>query len=174
MARFAILVLLVTTLNVICNAAPSERQEAFDVTTTSDRWSWTDCSDGSFPVHIESIEIYPDPPEKGKDMTVTVVGTADKQIEEGAYADVVVKVGAIKLLQKEFDVCEEARGANASIQCPVAEGKHQVIHTVTLPKEIPPAPFAVSIRGYTVDDEDMACVEMKIDFRPQRPRLLGW
>lgn len=28
--------------------------------------------------------------------------------QEGAYADVTVKVGLIKLLQKEFDLCEEA------------------------------------------------------------------
>jgi hypothetical protein len=28
--------------------------------------------------------------------------------QEGAYADVTVKLGLIKLLQKRFDVCEEA------------------------------------------------------------------
>lgn len=32
--------------------------------------------------------------------------TADMQ--EGAYADVTVKLGLIKLLQKQFDLCEEA------------------------------------------------------------------
>jgi hypothetical protein len=29
-------------------------------------------------------------------------------VQEGAYADVTVKLGLIKLLQKRFDVCEEA------------------------------------------------------------------
>lgn len=28
--------------------------------------------------------------------------------QEGAYADVTVKLGLVKLLQKRFDVCEEA------------------------------------------------------------------
>lgn len=28
--------------------------------------------------------------------------------QDGAYADVTVKIGVIKLLQKEFDLCEEA------------------------------------------------------------------
>jgi hypothetical protein len=28
--------------------------------------------------------------------------------KEGAFADVTVKLGLIKLLQKQFDVCEEA------------------------------------------------------------------
>jgi hypothetical protein len=66
---------------------------------------------------------------------------------------VVVKVGVIKILQKEFDLCEEAcvlssysecpadrissRKAHASISCPVEKGEHTVEHTVELPKEIP-------------------------------------
>jgi len=28
--------------------------------------------------------------------------------QDGAYADVTVKLGLVKLLQKRFDVCEEA------------------------------------------------------------------
>lgn len=57
---------------------------------------------------IESITVSPDPPEPGKNLTVTVEATANEVVEEGAYADVTVKLGLIKLLQKRFDVCEEA------------------------------------------------------------------
>ncbi|PCH33783.1 hypothetical protein WOLCODRAFT_135322 [Wolfiporia cocos MD-104 SS10] len=175
MARFAFFALLATTLSVVCSAVPAEQQNTLlDHTALADRWSWKDCGTPSHLVHIQDIQITPDPPQKGKDMTVTVVGTADSEIEDGAYADVVVKVGAIKLLQKEFDVCEEARNANASIQCPVAEGHHKVTHTVALPKEIPPAIFNVNIRAYTVEDEDLACVDIGIDFRPRRPGSFWW
>ena len=75
-------------------------------------------------VQIESITVSPDPPKPGEDLTVTVKGTAQENIEvrhsamvrfrlltsfqEGAYADVTVKLGLIKLLHKEFDICEEA------------------------------------------------------------------
>lgn len=31
-----------------------------------------------------------------------------RHIQEGAYVDVLVKVGVIKILQQEFDLCEEA------------------------------------------------------------------
>lgn len=34
--------------------------------------------------------------------------TADRMIQEGAYAAVTVKLGLIKLLTKTFDICEEA------------------------------------------------------------------
>lgn len=88
--------------------------------------------------HIESIEVSPDPPEKGKELTVKVQGTAQQAIvvsawsgcsysfrvdslmitrstvsrkshsQDGAYADVTVKIKAIKILQKRVDICEEA------------------------------------------------------------------
>lgn len=37
--------------------------------------------DPSDPVHIKSIEIYPDPPQPGADMTVKVVGQAEETVE---------------------------------------------------------------------------------------------
>ncbi|KAF8756164.1 Glutamine amidotransferases class-II [Rhizoctonia solani] len=104
---------------------------------TQSRWSWTDCGLPSDGVQIKSIEVSPDPPKPGQDLTVTVIATADQPIEEGAYADVTVKLGLIKLLNKRFDICEEARNANATIQCPVQKGDHTVVQTVALPKEIP-------------------------------------
>lgn len=33
---------------------------------------------------------------------------ADRLIQEGAYADVTVKLGLVKLLTKTFDICDEA------------------------------------------------------------------
>lgn len=69
--------------------------------------------------------------------------------------DVTVKLGLIKLIHKQFDVCEEAcvssfalltsesdtarrRKSDVDIQCPVAKGPYNVSQTVALPKEIPP------------------------------------
>jgi hypothetical protein len=81
--------------------------------------------------------------------------------QEGAYADVTLKVGLVKVLQKEFNLCQEAyvcrsqihvavahlalgsREANLTMQCPVATGDFKVAHTVTLPKEIPPGTSVV-------------------------------
>ncbi|CAE6347443.1 unnamed protein product [Rhizoctonia solani] len=131
---------------------------------TQSRWSWTDCGLPSDGVQIKSIEVSPDPPKPGQDLTVTVIATADQPIEEGAYADVTVKLGLIKLLNKRFDICEEARNANATIQCPVQKGDHTVVQTVALPKEIPRAKFTVDVKGYSADEEDLACVKLNVDF----------
>ncbi|KAI0778560.1 ML domain-containing protein [Trametes elegans] len=176
MARFGFLLLLAAALGSV-SASPVDEQLLLGSPTAlapGQDWDWTDCGTESHIVRVQSIEVSPDPPKRGEDLTITVLGTASKDVQDGAYADVTVKVGVIKLLQKEFDVCEEARKANASIQCPVKEGTHKVTQTVTLPKEIPPAQFKVNIRGYTKDDEDLACMDLMMDFRPKRASFLSW
>ncbi|KAF8216127.1 ML domain-containing protein [Mycena galopus ATCC 62051] len=126
-------------------------------------WEYVDCVPSN-PVHIESIKLSPDPPLPGQDLTVTVKASVTEVIEEGASADVTVKLGLIKLLQKKFDICQEARNANATVSCPVEPGPYEVVQTVALPKEIPKAKFMVLVRGLTVAEEDMLCLDLKIDF----------
>jgi len=131
---------------------------------TTESWEWKSCGLETDAIQLDTIEVSPDPPQPGKDLTVKVTGTAQEVIQEGAYADVTVKLGLVKILTKTFYVCEEARNANATVQCPVQKGKYTVEQTVALPKEIPKAKFTVDVRGYTVDDEDMLCLQLKIDF----------
>ncbi|KAG6334292.1 hypothetical protein ID866_4789 [Astraeus odoratus] len=139
---------------------------------TMEGWSYVDCGLAADPIQLESISVIPDPPRPGQDLTVVVKGHVTDTIKDGAYADVTVKLGLIKLLQKQFDLCEEARTANASVQCPVEPGAYIVNHTVTLPKEIPQAKFVINVRGYTVDEEDLLCLDLKVDFmRNPFPKL---
>ncbi|WVF69237.1 phosphatidylglycerol/phosphatidylinositol transfer protein [Kwoniella sp. CBS 6097] len=129
-----------------------------------DSWSYVDCGLATDAVQLKSISVSPDPPVPGKNLTVSVEADVIKTIDDGAYADVTVKLGLIKLLHKQFDVCEEAENANATVQCPVKPGPYSVKQTVELPKEIPKAKFSVQVRGYTSDDEDMVCLDLFVDF----------
>ncbi|ADV21812.1 phosphatidylglycerol/phosphatidylinositol transfer protein [Cryptococcus gattii E566] len=131
---------------------------------TMDSWSYVDCGLATDAVQIKSITVSPDPPVPGKNLTVNVKADVLTTIEEGAYADVTVKLGLIKLLHKEFDLCDEARNANATVQCPVKPGPYSVSQMVELPEEIPKAKFAVLVRGFTVEDEDMLCLDLFVDF----------
>ncbi|KAJ3719838.1 ML domain-containing protein [Lentinula raphanica] len=163
MLRSALVALL--CLSSIASAASLLSQLPFTTSNElSDKWSWSDCGLETDPVRIQNIEISPDPPIPGKALTVTVTGTANEVIEWGAKADVTVKLGLIKLLTKTFDVCEEAEKANATVQCPVEKGQYVVEQTVDLPKEIPQAKFKIHVSGYTVDDEDMMCMDLDINF----------
>ncbi|KAJ7107852.1 ML domain-containing protein [Mycena epipterygia] len=146
------------------NSAVHQRLSTGFEITAATGWEYADCGLSSDPIQIESISVSPDPPQPGQDLTVTVKGTVTDEIVEGAYADVTVKLGLIKLLQKEFGLCEEARTANSSIQCPVDKGTYTVSQTVALPAEIPKAKYTVYITGYTIEDDDMLCLQLKVDF----------
>ncbi|KZP31260.1 hypothetical protein FIBSPDRAFT_1037711 [Athelia psychrophila] len=166
MARLSFLALFAVALAGIAQGNPVEQrslQQQGPVHTTGG-WDYAVCGVASDPIEIKSIEITPDPPKAGEDITVKVNAYVHRRIEEGAIADVTVKLGLIKLLHKQFDVCEEARNADADISCPVEVGEYSVSHTVALPKEIPPAKFKVEVRGYTVDDDDMVCLNLQVDF----------
>ncbi|ESK89312.1 vacuole protein [Moniliophthora roreri MCA 2997] len=138
---------------------------------TFDSWDYVDCGLPSDAIQVKSIKVSPDPPQPGKELSVTVKAEAIKRIDEGAYADVTVKLGLIKLLSKQFDVCEEARNANTTVQCPVEEGTYEVTQKVDLPKEIPKAKFKVQVRGFTVKDEDMLCLDLNVNFMRGLPGL---
>ncbi|KAK1925564.1 ML domain-containing protein [Papiliotrema laurentii] len=131
---------------------------------TMDSWSYKDCGLATDVVQLKKIVVKPDPPVPGENLTVTVDAEVLREIEDGATADVTVKLGLIKLLQKTFDICEEARNANATVQCPVDPGTYSVSQTVELPKEIPKAKFSVAVRGYTVDEDDLLCLDLFVDF----------
>ncbi|KAJ7783889.1 ML domain-containing protein [Mycena maculata] len=136
-------------------------------------WEYVDCGLPSHPLQIDSIALFPDPPLPGQDLTVTVKALVTESIEEGASAAVTVKLGLIKLLQKTFDVCEEARNANATVSCPVEPGPYEVVQTVALPNEIPKAKFVILVRGFTVAEEDMMCLDLKIDFMPSMSSIFN-
>ncbi|KAH9022959.1 ML domain-containing protein [Lactarius pseudohatsudake] len=127
-------------------------------------WRWEDCGSPTDSIQIDSITVSPDPPQPGQDLTVRVIASAQEQVEDGAYADVSVKLGLIKILQKQFDLCEEARNANATVQCPIEKGNYEVEQTVALPKEIPRAKFNVNVQAYTINDDDLFCVKLVVDF----------
>ncbi|KAF7966635.1 hypothetical protein HWV62_37593 [Athelia sp. TMB] len=174
MARLSFLALFAVALAGVVQANPIEERglwQAQGPVHTTESWEYKDCGLASDPIEIKSIEVSPDPPQPGQDLTVKVHAYVNQRIEEGAYADVTVKLGLIKLLHKQFDVCEEARNAEADVQCPVEVGDYTVSQTVALPKEIPRAKFVVEVKGYTAEDDDMLCVNLKVDFMKH---LLAW
>ncbi|KAI6007343.1 ML domain-containing protein [Pisolithus albus] len=136
------------------SAAAPEQEVILDTPVrTMEGWSYINCGLPTDVVQVKSISVSPDPPKPGKNLTLTAVGTVNEVVKVGAYADVT-----------QFDICHEASAANASIQCPVDAGDYTVVQTVALPNEIPRAKFSINVRGYTVDDEDMLCLDLKVDF----------
>ncbi|VDB90125.1 unnamed protein product [Peniophora sp. CBMAI 1063] len=175
LSRCSLTVLASLSLSAVCRAAvvftqkePSLASLAPGKKWEGDGWSYTDCSMETDVVQVSYASVSPEPPKAGQNHTITVRGTVLGTIEEGAYVDVVVKLGLIKVYQHEFDLCDEARNAETEVQCPVKQGEYEIVQQVTLPSQIPPAKITVNVRGFTADEEDMMCGDLMVNFSPRR------
>lgn len=82
--------------------------------------------DETFIFRLDELKITPEVIKPESEVTIEATGYLKEDVTEGAYADVVVKLGLVKLLTKRFDICEELRKDNNELQCPFKEGKFTV------------------------------------------------
>jgi capsular polysaccharide biosynthesis protein len=78
-----------------------------------------------------TIRIY-----RGQSLLIQATGTVKEDILEGAYVNLEVKYGYIKLINTVADLCKEIK--NVELECPIEKGNISITKTVELPKEIPP------------------------------------
>ncbi|MEU9194617.1 ML domain-containing protein [Streptomyces hundungensis] len=134
-------------------------------------WTYDDMGTTGDPLQIESITLTPDPPEPGKDLKAVLKANVTEEIADGAYADVVVKLGLIKMFSKRFDLFSELKArsewsltADSGDGAPVGPGPVTLTFEARLPKEIPQAKFTVDVGAYTAGDDDLAALRLKISF----------
>lgn len=111
---------------------------------------------------LQSVSISPNPPERGANLTIHAKGFLSKEVAEGAYVDVDVRYGYIKLVSQTFDLCEEIE--NVDLTCPLDKGKYDLVKTVELPDQVPPGKYVVYARAYTVADELITCITATVVF----------
>ncbi|KAI1315291.1 Phosphatidylglycerol/phosphatidylinositol transfer protein [Mortierella claussenii] len=127
-----------------------------------------ECGDLTDLLKIEYVNLTPNPPLRGQELSVDAKGYLSEDIVEGAKIDIVVKVGLIKLLVNTYDFCEES--VKIDKPCPILAGEQSLQHTVELPKEIPPGKYTVNIkvRNPAVDEEtpgkQVTCLIAKAQF----------
>ncbi|KAI8090812.1 ML domain-containing protein [Thamnidium elegans] len=134
-----------------------------------------DCSDETYLLQIQSIKVMPDIVTPGAELTLEAEGILLETVTPGSFADVQVKLGVVTLIRKRFDLCDtlENNKDKVDLQCPIEKGNLKITQKITLPKEIPKAVFKVYVNAYTADEADLACIRIKVNFRPRRFLQLG-
>ncbi|KAB5572533.1 ML domain-containing protein, partial [Coniochaeta sp. 2T2.1] len=113
-------------------------------------------------IRIQSVDLSPNPPEAGTELVIKAVGTVYETIEEGAYVNLSVKYGLIRLINTQADLCEQIK--NVDLECPIEKGVISIVKSVDLPKEIPPGKYTVNADVYTVDDKHITCLTAQVVF----------
>lgn len=82
--------------------------------------------DDSYILKIDDITLTPERPEPGKDLLIEASGTLKETVDVGSVADVIVKIGVVRLLHKQFDLCDELQKSDIEEKCPVQPGRLKV------------------------------------------------
>ncbi|KAI9343504.1 ML domain-containing protein [Obelidium mucronatum] len=128
------------------------------------------CGSPSDVFQPSKLAMNPDPPKRGEKLDVVVIGELSEDVVAGAYINVVVKLGIIKLYQGKLDLCEES--GKIGHPCPIKQGHQEVFHTVDIPREGPTginsSPFCflgkydIAVRAFTNDDKPLTCLNIRI------------
>ncbi|CCH44456.1 Phosphatidylglycerol/phosphatidylinositol transfer protein [Wickerhamomyces ciferrii] len=111
---------------------------------------------------IDLVELSPEQPQRGANLTVNAIGHLSADVAEGAYVDVDVRYGYIKLISQTYDLCSEV--GEVDLECPLSKGEYKLTKTVEIPNEVPPGRYVVYARAYTKDDEFIACITATVVF----------
>lgn len=111
---------------------------------------------------LKKVTVDPNPPLKGANLTFVAEGVLSADVEDGAYVEVDVRYGYIRLIHQTFDLCEEI--TKVDLECPILKGKQVIEKTVEIPKEVPPGKYIVYARAFTKDDEFITCLTTTIVF----------
>lgn len=115
-------------------------------------------------LNLQSLIIDPNPPIRGENLTFVAKGILSQDIEDGAYVEVDVRYGFIKLLHQTFDLCEEI--TKVDMECPITKGEQVIKKMVEIPAEVPPGKYIVNARAYTKDDIFITCLSAMVEFPP--------
>lgn len=116
-------------------------------------------------LEISNVDLFPNPPVRGQNLTISALGNLHDTVEEGAYVDVEVRLGYIKLLTQTYDLCETLEENDVDgLTCPLTAGLYSVVKEVEIPAEVPPGKYVVVARAYNVDDELITCLTGDITF----------
>ncbi|SCW01608.1 LAFE_0E03400g1_1 [Lachancea fermentati] len=114
---------------------------------------------------LQLVNLLPNPPVRGENVTVSAAGILNGEITEGAYVDVEVRLGYIKLLSQTYDLCEELENNDVGgLRCPLSPGSYMIDKEVEIPAEVPPGKYSVVARAYTAEDDEITCLTGDILF----------
>ncbi|KAG6052769.1 hypothetical protein E4U17_005429 [Claviceps sp. LM77 group G4] len=113
-------------------------------------------------IKIYRIDLAPNPPAVGKDLVIKATGSVMRSIENGAYIDLTVKYGLIRLIATKADLCEQI--GEVDLKCPLNPGDISIIKTVKLPNEIPPGTYTVTADVFSARHERITCLTTTVKF----------
>ena len=98
-------------------------------------------------LYIEKVDLDPNPPRKGEPLEIKATGNVTKEILDGAYVEIWVRLGRFAIVHRTEDLCSQMKEVDK--ECPLEKGEVTVTKTVDLPAFIPPVCVFFSMLFFT-------------------------
>ncbi|KAG4300583.1 hypothetical protein PCANB_002996 [Pneumocystis canis] len=114
---------------------------------------------------LNSLEITPNPPIQGKNVTIKISGTLKEDILIGSYDILKVKYEFLQLFNHREDLCTQVKKIN--LKCPIEKGNIYLKKMFFIPQGIFPGRYVVSSDIMTEKNQRIACFSIDIVFKSQ-------
>eukprot|EP01116_Phalansterium_solitarium_P019050 TRINITY_DN5217_c0_g1_i1.p1 TRINITY_DN5217_c0_g1~~TRINITY_DN5217_c0_g1_i1.p1 ORF type:complete len:190 (-),score=50.62 TRINITY_DN5217_c0_g1_i1:115-684(-) len=119
---------------------------------------WSNCGSASDHLQIKAVQITPDPPVIGQNLTVAATGVLDEQITSGVVA-VNIAWNGVPLISQNFSLCDIVTSVE---KCPLVAGPQSFKVSQLLPAQTPSGSFDGTVSGYDQNGQNVFCI--KLDF----------
>jgi len=112
------------------------------------------CGSGDFSV--KNIDLIPNPPQPGKDLTIKATGTLGKLVSAGDF-EFTVSMDGFQIHSEKGDLC-----SFGDIKCPIQVGDSGFTYGVPLPGFIPSGKYEVVVKANQQDSKQLFCVKVTL------------
>jgi hypothetical protein len=119
---------------------------------------YSNCGSSSDILSNPTVTIVPDPPVKGKEITVTASGTFSSEITSG-NVNAVIDILGIPVINKNIDLCT----ASPKVTCPITAGRHSIEISQLIPSSVPSGAYTGKVVATDQNGKQIACVALKFN-----------
>ena len=124
------------------------------------------CDEDTNLLSIKKLEFIPNPPEKGKLLTINVESNLNKTISYASQVFLSVKYMRMRLISKSYDLCSELdKLKNVNIKCPIKAGYKILSYSLEIPQEIPNGNYFIEVLSIDQDQQQVFCSRINLDLR---------
>lgn len=122
---------------------------------------WTNCGKAGDPVKINKVTITPDPPEKGKSLTVDANITLSEEVTKGDIK-LTIKYGIIPIISMDLQLCDEVKAIG--LQCPLEPKTYDGKLSVDIPSAIPGGHYSGNVEVTDQNGKELSCIDLDLHF----------
>lgn len=121
-------------------------------------FTWTPCDVGKVPFTPDVVQLVPDPPAAGGQVTFKIGGNAVHDVQSGSISIDVSFMGT-QIYEEVDDLC----GKTA---CPIKTGPIEISYIQDLPPIAPPGEYDVQVVARSSEGEELMCVVVHFEMLP--------